>query len=300
MTNTTSKHLAGINTAALAAAAEGCDVLVSYADVMRRPGVWANEILPRLQAGKYGKVILDSGAFTVISAGIVIDAHQYGRFVAEFGQLFDVIVNLDDIAGDLETTQQNQRTLEGYAPEGCAILPVFHQGEPWTELDRYADAYAYIGVGFARREGGKMRYSEKQNRVWLAEFFARLNGRAQVHGFAMTRFALVHGFPFTSVDSTTWISEACSMNRRTATAAELTSKAGGLTGKAAAAFDKLDRIAVLRFVARSYEHAGTVKWCTEAAGQANSVMTRYGQAAARLAYYAALGSTDARAITAAA
>lgn len=293
---TTSKHMAGINTAALAAAAEGCDVLVSYADVARRPGVWAREILPRLQAGKYGQTILDSGAFTVISVkNFSVDVDAYGAFIAEFGHLFDVVVNLDDIAGDLETTQQNQRTLEGYAPEGCSILPVFHQGEPWTELDRYADAYAYIGVGFARREGGKMRYSEKQNRIWLAEFFQRLNGRAVVHGFAMTRFALVHGFPFASVDSTTWISEACSMNRRAATAADLTSKAGGLTGKAARAFDNLDRIAVLRFVANSYAHAGTEKWCAEAKGQAATVLARYGQELARVAYYGALGSTHARA-----
>ena len=85
-------HFAGINTTPLASATEGRDILVSYADVIRQPGWWERELKPRLEAGRYRSVILDSGAFTVISQGIVIDVESYAAFAAEHQDLFDVVV----------------------------------------------------------------------------------------------------------------------------------------------------------------------------------------------------------------
>lgn len=286
----TTIHFAGINNAILSRATEGYPVLISYADIMRRPGVWTREILPRLEARTWSSVILDSGAFTVISAGIEIDADEYGAFVAEYGHLFDVVVNLDDIAGDLEATRRNQTTLERYAPAGTDILPVFHQGEPWEVLEEYVQRHDYIGVGFARKPGGKFATSIAERRAFLREFFARVGGRAKVHGFGMTAHAR-EGYPFASVDSTTWIAETCAMQRRGAQAERI----GGLFGKTATAFDRLERLHYFRFVCASYAFAGVDRWCSDAKGQAGTPFMRFGHEAAVQAYYYELGQQEAAA-----
>lgn len=222
-------HFAGLNSKQWAEVLEGCDVLISYADVKLRPGTWRSHILPRLQAGAYTSVILDSGAFTELSKvrkaeqqiaeregcrvadlsaaqlaeaermgheAFHVDVEEYADFALEHLDLFDLVVNLDDIRGDVERSERNQRYLES---RGIPAVPVYHQGEDWEVLDRMADSHNFIGVGFQRPIRG--------GREFLESFFARLAGRARVHGFGMTRWAHAEGFPFDTVDSTTWISE---------------------------------------------------------------------------------------------
>ncbi len=196
-------YFAGVNTARLAAATEGRTILVSFADVIRRPGVWERDIRPRLEAGAYKSAILDSGAFTVISAGITIDVEDYAAFAVEFGHLFDVVVNLDDIAGDVETSARNQAHLEA---AGVDAMPVFHQGEDWEILEGYVATHDYIGVGLARKPGGRLAHPVSENVAWLEDLFERVGDRARVHGFGMTALAK-RGLPFATVDSTSWIAE---------------------------------------------------------------------------------------------
>jgi hypothetical protein len=214
----TLQHFAGLNTASFAAALEGRPVLVSYADVIERPGVWAREILPRLEAGAYSSVILDSGAFSELTRpDFHVDLDAYGAFALEHAELFDLVVNLDDIGGDLERTWRNQAALEAL---GLDVLPVYHGREPWCVLEHYAARYDYVGLGFARDRG---RIAKDQGQgldpeAWLAAAFALIGDRAEVHGFGMTRHA--EAFPFTTTDSTTWIAELCAI-RRDATVDEL-------------------------------------------------------------------------------
>jgi hypothetical protein len=206
----TTTHFAGVNTARLAAATEGRPVLISFADIVRRPGVWANEILPRLRRRAWPSVILDSGAFTVISTPqFRIDAQAYAAFAAEHRDLFDVIVNLDDIAGNLATTHANQATLEA---AGVSALPVFHQGEDWSVLEGYLADHDHVGVGFARKPGGRLAHTTTENEAFLVEFFERVGDRARVHGFAMTSW-VKKGFAFGTVDSTSWIAEYMAVRR---------------------------------------------------------------------------------------
>jgi hypothetical protein len=188
---------AGLNTARFARVLEGRPVLVSYADVVRRPGVWEREILPRLRRRAYSFAVLDSGAFTELSTpGFRVDLEAFAAFALEHSDLFDVVVNLDDIRGDVERTRANQSELEAW---GLSVLPVFHQGEPWEVLEIYVERYSYVGVGLQRPIRGAVPF--------LREFFARVGGRARVHGFGLTRYAIEHGFPFATTDSTTWVAE---------------------------------------------------------------------------------------------
>lgn len=209
-------YFAGMNGSMTAAALEGQDVLISFADIATRPGVWAREIRPRLERRAYRSAILDSGAFTELTqrarneraraAGKKIphptpwhtDLEAYGRFALEFGHLFDEIVTLDDIEGDVELTRRNTDHLEAL---GLTVVPVFHQGEPWDVLEDLVARYDRIGLGVQRVKGNPAAGAFE----WTAEAVARIPSSVSIHGFGMTRFA--KRLPIATTDSTTWIAE---------------------------------------------------------------------------------------------
>lgn len=200
-------YFAGMNGARLAAALEGRDVLISYADVIRRPGVWSRDILPRLERGAFRSAILDSGAFTELSERLRgkanplhVDLEEYGRFALDHRHLFSEIVTLDDIAGDLERTRRNTAYLESI---GLEVVPVFHQGEPWEILEAYVQRSSRVGLGVQRTSSGSPAAGAFE---WTAEALERIPDGISVHGFGMTRFA--RRLPrLDTTDSTTWIAE---------------------------------------------------------------------------------------------
>jgi hypothetical protein len=250
-------YFAGLNTTPFAEALEGRFVLISYADVVRRPGVWKNAILPRLQSHTHSgcdrcyRAILDSGAFTELKdPDFHVDVREYARFAREHQKLFDVVVNLDDIRGNVRRSERNLRILQKH---GVNALPVFHQGEPWRVLDRMTAEHGYIGVGFQRPIRGA--------RDFLTEFFERV-GNVRVHGFGMTTWA--REFPFYSTDSTTWIREFSALKTDT-------------RGRLRRYLKTLDVVGRARLAIESYEHARTQQWTRDAWGQAATVLTRYGK-----------------------
>ena len=274
----TTIHFAGINTRPLAAVAEGHAILMSYADVIRSPGWWQREMLPRLERGAYPSVILDSGAFTVISQGIRIDVHEYASFAREHGALFDIVANLDDIAGDCE---QSRRNLDILRRARVPAIPVFHQDEDWAELHAMSDE-PRIGVGFARKPGGRLKYPDAVNRAWLDVFFQQTE--VPTHGFAMTRLGMTHGYPFATTDSTTWIQEANALMRRNPGGEPV--RPHGLGGDLATHFEAFDRRACQALTLRSYTPQGQT-WPAlrrhvedESRGQARTVLRRLVQEAA--------------------
>lgn len=286
----TQTHFAGLNTAAFAAALEGRPVLVSYADVVRRPGVWADEILPRLQAGAYTSAILDSGAFTELTTpGFSVSIDAYVAFCQAHGHLFDQVVTLDDIAGDLATTWKNTAALEA---AGLDVVPVFHGREPWAVLDHYCKRYRRVGLGFARDAG---RIAKDQGEglspdAWLERALAVCEAHGvAVHGFGMTRYARERGHArLTTTDSTTWIAEYRALrNHRDAT--------HSVSGDAAALLGPYLDEDLVQVVLWSYLGTGAdaeVDACIAgASGQARTVLRRFnGEELARV-----LAMIDARA-----
>jgi len=218
---TTRFHFAGVNSATLAAATEGLPVLVTFADVLERPGVWERELRPRLEAGLYPDAILDSGAFSeFVRPGFRVELEDYVRFCQEFGHLFGTIVTLDDIGGDLARTWRNTaRLLEA----GVDVIPVYHGREPIEVLEHYVARFPRVGLGFARdgRTIGRDQGDGLAPTEWL-ERALDVTERAgvEVHGFGMTRYAreLGHG-RLSTTDSTTWIAEYKGLRSRNATAA---------------------------------------------------------------------------------
>jgi len=180
-------YFASPNTHPLAQAVVGKYVLESFA--IRWKPYWRYR---RSFAG----LMLDSGAFSEINSGKSISVDAYGEYAAKHDGDYELVVNLDDIGGDLKRSQANERRLrEVY---GLDPMPVFHQGEPWSVLSEYCDRSGYVGLGFQRPLNGR-----EQRRGWLEKCFAEVPAGHQLHGFAMTGY--MGAFPFASVDSTTWI-----------------------------------------------------------------------------------------------
>ncbi len=267
-------HFAGVNTAKWAEQTEGRDVLISYADIVRRPGVWANQLEGRIRGGFYSSVILDSGAFTVRSTeGFTVDVEAYGKLAVSIAEHVDVVINLDDIGGDLKQSWLNQQHLESL---GLDVIPVYHQGEPWSVLEHYIERHEAICVGFARKPGGKLVGGCKP---FLDEFFAQVNGRVEVHGLAMTKWAMKHGYPFASVDSTTWIAEWRALKHDTLS--EEQTKRDGTNWQLRHHVEQMSDEDKAQMVLDSYSDPSAGKapaqFENHSAGQARSVLRRLGR-----------------------
>ena len=179
---------------------------------LRSNGSKARQLLARLRRAKeagYG-FMLDSGAFTYqVKQGSNQQLppprayfEEYKSFISKFGDLFDVIADLD-IAGvkDPETDRiidigkVDDWTNELLTEFGWKIMPVWHAsyGSKWLR-DWLLDTGSPY-VGFASDAQGAGQFISAAHRF----------GKA-VHGFGQTRIKTDLKYtPFDSVDSTTWL-----------------------------------------------------------------------------------------------
>lgn len=160
--------------------------------------------------------LVDSGAFTAWTKGRPIDLDAYIGFLVDLeakaaaGVLrLDGYLALDVIPGEpgrLPTEDEARwatgKSLENLAKmraAGLNPIPIYHEGEPMDLLDAYvAEGHAVIAIG-ATASRGKPELVD-----WLRPIFERHPGQ-RFHGLAMTQRRVIEGFPFDSVDSTTWL-----------------------------------------------------------------------------------------------
>lgn len=163
------------------------------------------------------RIILDSGAFSMWSKGKEVNIEAYASFCTQFRDLLPKniqlsIVNLDvlpgtwghvpskeDIAISAEKGWQNMLYLESL---GLKVIHVFHQHEDFTILDKLKAHSDYIGISPANDVSMK----EKMN--WLNKVFLNLKDKTKTHGFAVTSHKQLLGYPFYSVDSSSWVTPA--------------------------------------------------------------------------------------------
>lgn len=150
------------------------------------------------------RVFLDSGAFSAMTLGKVIDLDAYCRYCRDNSDIIEVASVLDGI-GDAQKTYENQMEME---KQGIKALPCFHYGEDERYLEWYVERYDYITLG------GMVPISKPQLRLWLdrvwSEYLCDDTGRpkVKVHGFGMTTWDLMLRYPWFSVDSSSWIQVA--------------------------------------------------------------------------------------------
>jgi hypothetical protein len=145
-------------------------------------------------------VFLDSGAFTAMTQGKDINLDEYIAFIKEHADKVTVYAALD-VIGDWRATLKN---LDYMVKHDVVPLPTYHYGEPLEVLAQFLE-FPYIAIGGAahlRNRGLIMRWL---NYAWAHITDKDGNVPTKVHGFGITSFEVMMGYPWESVDSTSWL-----------------------------------------------------------------------------------------------
>jgi hypothetical protein len=173
-------YLASPNNQVQAEACRERPVLLSYAS-------WDKWLRRYTQA--FGRVLVDSGAYSELSGRKKVNLGAYIEWVAGFAGLIDAWAGLDDISGDW------QRSLKNYEAGG---FPTFHDSDPPELLDDLVamarERGGWIGIGLLPPRQGK--------ETFIRETLERIPEGLHVHGWACRLYSGHRRFD--SFDSTNW------------------------------------------------------------------------------------------------
>jgi hypothetical protein len=166
---------------------DGVPVLLSYATWSR----WQDDY-----ASSFGRLLIDSGAFSELNSGVTVDGAAYQDWAARW-HWADAVAGLDDIRGDWRRSLQNYERYGGF--------PTYHETDPPELLDELVplarERGGWLGLGMLpetrQRRGG---------RAWLADALARVPGDLHVHGWALRGY--LDRPRLDSADSTNWFRDA--------------------------------------------------------------------------------------------
>jgi hypothetical protein len=157
------------------------------------------------------RLMLDSGSYTACGKNATIDLDAYIAFIEANKQWLWQYVNLDVIPSRPHTpaqleasAKQSYDNLQFMKDAGLSPIPVFHQGEAFSWLEKLlADREPYIGISTDKN------LFPKAQRKFLDQAFEMLIDKqgqpiVKTHGFGITSVDHMLRYPFTSVDSTTW------------------------------------------------------------------------------------------------
>ena len=179
----------------------------------------------RSKIKKKVRLMLDSGAFSAWNRGESLSTEDYIEYVKEHLKYLDSYVNMDVLPGrygekytqkDVEySASQSYENLQIIKASGLSPLPVYHQGEDWSWLEKLLDdGETHIGISIKKDMAEtRGRALIGRQRTWLDQAFRLLSNRngelfAKVHGFGITTFPLMVRYPWHSVDSTSWSLQA--------------------------------------------------------------------------------------------
>lgn len=177
-------YLASPDNQLQAHAATEMPVLLSY-HLQSRRKEWIKRYLP-----SFSHLLIDSGAYSELSSGVVIDGYAYKDWYQEWGKTADAIAGLDDISGNWQKSLDNYEKFGGF--------PTFHDTDPDELL---ADL-----IPMARERGNWIGIGLLPPRTNREDFLRRTVERIpddiHIHGWALRRYA--HIRRFNSMDSTNW------------------------------------------------------------------------------------------------
>ncbi len=166
-----------------AAAVSGMPVLISFGAAAK----WLDDYVP-----SFGRLLVDSGAYSVLNSGKRIDVDQYAEWAESYRPWCDAVAALDDIAGDWEKGLENWRRHPWQ-------FPTYHSSDPPEALEVIlSESPAWIGLGMV---------PPRDKEAWLRKTLERLEGvPVHVHGWALGSYA---SHPrIDSVDSTNWFADS--------------------------------------------------------------------------------------------
>jgi hypothetical protein len=157
---------------------------------------------------------LDCGAFPAFKRGGVISLPKYIEFIQADERHIDRYASLDVIPGDgvrtlnptvvEQAAEQSYKNHRAMRDAGLTPIPIVHFGDDLHWLERLLDdGEPYIGLA----PGG---WSKLYAISFLDRCFRLISNAGRVvhtHGFAVTSVLLVSEYPWTSVDSSTWLQQ---------------------------------------------------------------------------------------------
>lgn len=159
----------------------GMPVLLSYGSA--KP--WMRDYAP-----SFRRLLVDSGAFSVLNSGATVDLGRYAAWAQEY-HWADAVAALDDIAGDW---QQGLRNWERHP----WMFPTFHSSDPDEVLGVLLERVPkWLGLGMV---------PPRDKREWLERTLDRIPPGVHVHGWALGSYAELPRLD--SVDSTNWWRDA--------------------------------------------------------------------------------------------
>jgi len=179
-----------------AAACVDMPVLISFA----KWGPWLDDY-----QASFERVLIDSGAFSVINSGKAIEVEKYAEWAERWRDRADAIAGLDDIAGDWRQGLKNYAAM----PDGIGF-PTFHDADPWDILPDLCaigrERGGWIGLGMQPSQ----RHARHQ---WVAAAVSAVRASdpaLNIHVWAGRRFGEV---AWDSTDSTDWFRDAWHIKR---------------------------------------------------------------------------------------
>lgn len=165
----------------------GMPVLLSFALYTR----FLDDYVP-----SFGRVLIDSGAFSEFNSGKKVDGAEYRDWHARWNETahVDAVAGLDDIRGDWRRSLRNYELYGGF--------PTYHESDPAELLDDLIPLArgrgGWLGVGLLPPRGGKWQ--------WVKGTLARIPDGLHVHVWAGGEYC---GHPrCDSWDSTNWFRDA--------------------------------------------------------------------------------------------
>ena len=195
------------------------NILKSYVNDMKH----ISDLIELKKNGKYkGKLLIDSGAFTVHRKGGTVDVDKYIEWLNNNSQHLDYFIQLDHIPGVFgqqrtaeHIKESTQKTWENYLymvsklNEPFKLIPVYHKNEPYEQLERIVQhkidgkSIEYVCIS-----GEKDRITDDRKK-WINTCFSIIknsnNPNVKVHYLGCAIKAELEMFPFTSSDATSWL-----------------------------------------------------------------------------------------------
>jgi len=171
--------------------------------------------------GSYkGKIMIDSGAFTLHRKDGTIDIDEYINWLNENDAYYDYAIELDFIPGKwgtirtkedftigAEESWKNYLYMYDRLKSPQKLLPVFHQGEEFKYLENILvnSNAEYICIS------GSKDLTNKDREQWYRKCFEiilKLKPTIKTHCLGSATLSNVEKYPFTSTDATTYIMTA--------------------------------------------------------------------------------------------
>jgi hypothetical protein len=169
---------------------KGMPVLMSFGCYSN----WMDRYVP-----SYGKLLIDSGAFSVLKSGTKVDLGEFREWSERFLPIAEAIAGLDDMEGNWKQSLKNYDAVPW-------TFPTWHDTDPpelIPDLVSLAlERNKWIAVSPWKSEG-----AEKERKIRY--FLEQIPEEIHVHGWALRGYTHIPGID--SVDSTHWFRESIGM-----------------------------------------------------------------------------------------